>query len=270
MLKLFVDGHKRHVTFKTFPAGESMVRIDDSDGTNAPGCKRTIRVEMQFQGNDDIINLALLVDAVRRHFDVGFLHLDMPYLPYARQDRVCSEGESLSVKVIADIINALKFDRVWCIDIHSDTGAALLDNLVHTKQLDAASELQAIHPEAVLVAPDAGALKKVHEFARGYSYEHVVCAGKVRDPRTGAITGTKVYDEVPSDADLLVLDDICDGGRTFIELAKVLRPLTTGKLYLYVTHGIFSQGLEDLCTHYDRVYVVNHMSAYHHPHLTAI
>jgi ribose-phosphate pyrophosphokinase len=57
--------------------------------------------------------------------------------------------------------------------------------------------------------------------------------------------------------DFLIVDDICDGGRTFIELAKVLRPWTTGKIYLYVTHGIFSNGLDVFNSLIDGVYTAN-------------
>jgi ribose-phosphate pyrophosphokinase len=66
-----------------------------------------------------------------------------------------------------------------------------------------------------------------------------------------------VYDGAEDGArDFLIVDDICDGGRTFIELAKVLRPLTSGQVKLYVTHGIFSAGFEALAG-LDRIFVAN-------------
>jgi ribose-phosphate pyrophosphokinase len=83
-------------------------------------------------------------------------------------------------------------------------------------------------------------------------------AEKIRDPNTGAITSTKVnIEKHVGDKNFLIMDDICDGGRTFIELAKVLRPLTTGKIMLYVTHGIFSAGLEVFLGYIDEIYCAN-------------
>ena len=52
----------------------------------------------------------------------------------------------------------------------------------------------------------------------------------------------------------LIVDDICDGGRTFLEAAKILKEETTGKLFLYVTHGIFSKGIDELLEHYEHIY----------------
>ena len=66
----------------------------------------------------------------------------------------------------------------------------------------------------------------------------------MRDVATGDIINTTV-NNIPNDiakARLLVCDDLVDGGRTFIELAKVLKPHNPKEMALYVTHGIFSKG----------------------------
>ena len=55
----------------------------------------------------------------------------------------------------------------------------------------------------------------------------------------------------------MIVDDTCDGGRTFIELAKVLRARNAGKIELYVTHGIFSKGLKELSEHFDCIHSLN-------------
>jgi ribose-phosphate pyrophosphokinase len=258
-LKLALNGYPVPVTWKQFPAGETLVRIEDE------GRKRTIvsaHIDLHFTGNDDIVNLMLLVDAVRNAYLVEYIYLYMPYLPYARQDRVCAPGESLSVKVVCNIINSLKFDRVFVTDVHSDVGVALLDNVVHKPQAEVAYFCaEAMRRDStVLVSPDAGANKKVLNFAKHYGFPEVRRADKLRDPLTGAIEDTIVYSEHIGSKNFLIVDDICDGGRTFIELAKKLRPLTDGEIYLYVTHGIFSQGLPALGAVIDRIYCSNNMS----------
>jgi ribose-phosphate pyrophosphokinase len=52
------------------------------------------------------------------------------------------------------------------------------------------------------------------------------------------------------------VDDICDGGRTFIEISKALDGYQ-GELYLFVTHGIFSKGFEELFKHFTKIYTTN-------------
>ena len=117
--------------------------------------------------------------------------------------------------------------------------------------------------EAILVSPDAGANKKVFEFAKLHGYKRVVRADKVRDVSTGEILSTQVFSEHVGNADFLMLDDICDGGRTFIELARELRKLTTGKIFLYVTHGIFSKGGDVFDGFIDQIYTSNLMGEPH-------
>lgn len=184
--------------------------------------------------------------------------------PYSRQDRVCNPGEALSTAVMANLINAQKYKRVHIVDSHSDVALALINNVNHLPQWGIVStELrQKIQPSIdkglILVAPDAGALKKVMESSKKLGIPFVR-ADKTRDPKTGAITGTVVYSEHVGNSDFLILDDICDGGRTFVELAKVLRPLTNGRILLYVTHGLFTQGTAVFDGVIDHVYVANSM-----------
>jgi ribose-phosphate pyrophosphokinase len=79
-----------------------------------------------------------------------------------------------------------------------------------------------------------------------------------------------VYSEHVRDHNFLIVDDICDGGRTFIELAKVLRPLTNGSIFLYVTHGIFSQGLDVFKGVIDHIYTANLFNPSHEGELVTV
>lgn len=163
-------------------------------------------------------------------------------------------GEPLSVRVMCDLINSLKFDRVTVADVHSDVSMALLDRVANIHVKDLLSDSDIPMDSCILVAPDAGALKKVGAVAKQLELPRVR-ADKIRDVTDGSIKETVVYFNEITDKDFLIVDDICDGGRTFIELAKKLRPLTTGKIFLYVTHGIFSQGLEPFKGLIDRIFV---------------
>ena len=90
----------------------------------------------------------------------------------------------------------------------------------------------------------------------------MVIGHKNRDPFTGEITHTSISgstgDETKPQTHI-IFDDICDGGRTFIELAKVLRRNTAhhDRIVLAVTHGLFTKGVDVVLEHVDAIYTTN-------------
>lgn len=266
MLKLYANEGTvalSHSSF-VFKGGEVQVKIADDQYPSRWDLDRffNFQIRAHIRNSDDIMALLLLTDAVRRKFGRLPIKVELPYIPYARQDRVCAPGEALSMKVFADLINAQGYDMVKVWDPHSDVATALIDNCEVVKQYTfvertISHQMNLYRTNLVLVSPDAGANKKVFESAQYSRIKDVVRADKIRDVTNGAILETKVYSEHVGDKDFLILDDICDGGRTFVELAKVLRPLTKGKIFLYVTHGIFSAGFDELRKHIDQIYTAN-------------
>ena len=248
-LSLAVGGRSVPVRSLVFPGGEVQVRIE---GPASAQAAVTIRADVVDAGT--LMALLLLTDAVRRHYADPAIDLVCPYLPYARQDRVAYPGEALSAAVACRLLNAQGYRSVEVWDAHSDVSLALLDRVRHRS----ASEFAAAVATArdVIVAPDLGAAKRAGECARlvGAALVH---AEKVRSTDTGAITATVVHGGPVGERDFLIVDDICDGGRTFTELARVLRPLTRGRVRLYVTHGIFSAGFDALAADIDRIHVAN-------------
>lgn len=242
-----------------FPAGESHVSL-------SVNLAESTRIKASLNSGDRIMELLLTVDAIRRLQPNTKIDLTIPYFPYARQDRVCNRGEALSVKVMADLINNLKCDRVTIVDPHSEVTPALLNNCQVVTQVDILSQSELVsrikEENWALIAPDAGAEKKIHEVAKSIANEDftpdVFFAGKVRDTRTGKITATTFQGDVP-ERKVLIIDDICDGGRTFIELAKVLQNQGVQEIYLYVTHGIFSKGLDILKPYFQQIYCYHTM-----------
>lgn len=236
-----------------FSGGETHVVLSD-DLVNA--VVDVVRLDALLKTANDVMQLLMVTDAVRRAQPLAKLVLDMPYVPYARQDRVSNPGESLSAKVFCDLINAQGYDQVTITDPHSDVVSALL-NCVEI--VDASSRVQRIVNLAdfkdgvTLLAPDAGARKRVLSIAKQVGVSEVAFADKVRDTKTGNITGT-TFPEVSEENPVLIIDDICDGGRTFIELAKAAQEVGNYELHLYVTHGIFSKGLDELKKYFARVY----------------
>lgn len=256
-------------TFKVSQSAEYTIQIPYSKFVFSGG---EVQVKLEYQlplmpwpitivafitCSDNIIELLLLVDALRRRYPHESISLVIPYLPYARQDRAMNSGESLSLRVMCDLINGLNFKSVTVWDVHSDVALALLNNVTNIYPSKFISKIPVSHRSTILVAPDAGALKKVSSIAISLGYD-MVRADKTRSVVDGSITGTVVYcDGLVNNRDFLIVDDICDGGRTFTELAKELRKHTTGKVLLYVTHGIFSKGFDPFKGLIDYIYVAN-------------
>lgn len=245
-----------------FPGGELHVAVQTGAAADA------LELNAHVPNADAAMTLLMTTDALRRAYPGTPIDLHLPYVPYARQDRVANPGESLSAKVFCELINAQHYRRVVVQDPHSDVTPALLDRVVIDDPLPALRRvLDRIRTECAnvaLVAPDAGARKRVLKLAAQLALP-VVFADKVRDTRTGAITGTEIQGELPDGA-LLVVDDICDGGRTFTELAQAVRQKRGGSmarhpLFLYVTHGIFSKGLDGLLESYAGIFTRNNWTS---------
>ena len=190
--------------------------------------------------------MLLAVDALKR-MEVKLINVFIPYFPAARQDRVMIAGEPLSVKIYADILNSLKLNKITVFDAHSEVTSALLDNCEVIPNHDfIAQVLKKIGNDVKLISPDGGALKKIYKVSEYLGGIDVVECSKSRDVKTGKLSGFKVYDDNLQGMDCLIVDDICDGGGTFIGLAEELKKKNAGKLYLAVSHGIFNKGFESM------------------------
>jgi len=240
-------GNKSLIEFDsfTFSGGEEHVRFNPEDFL------ATVKVEIfeRLINSSKLMRLMLAVDALRRlSHDAISIELVIPYFPYARQDRVCVEGEALGSAVMASFINNLGFSKVTIWDAHSDVSPALLKNIVNVSQISLLEKCDELRQrlargELALVSPDVGASKKTMKIAEEFGGElEVIQAQKIRNLKTGEILKTDILGEVEGKK-ILIADDICDGGRTFIELAKALKKKGAIEVSLFITHGIFSKGL---------------------------
>jgi ribose-phosphate pyrophosphokinase len=257
----------------TFPGGERHVKLCDDLGEPVgkflQKCStgHYVNISLDFENCVDLIDLLLVVNALRhmyRHYNVYF-NLTVPYMPFARQDRIANDGEAHGVMVASQIINSCNFNSIEIWDPHSDITRALFpvdklavreqyeivaNMLFEPQRLDVPNPLGIDIEKAILVCPDAGALKKIYKCSERMNGLPVVRADKMRDTKTGQITGTTIVNpkDIEYGKDLIIIDDICDGGRTFIDLAKELKAhminQKANRIFLYVTHGIFSKGLE--------------------------
>ena len=156
-----------------FPAGEIGIKLNANDYLYKYNVTPHQTIVARLQDSKDVFGLALVKDALER-FDDTPINLFMPYIPYARQDRVCVKGESFSLKVLCDYINHLKFNKVTVCDPHSLVAEALLDRVDVISQFDIINrwlEFTNRAKDCVLVSPDAGSNKKTAEIAKYFNHE---------------------------------------------------------------------------------------------------
>jgi ribose-phosphate pyrophosphokinase len=133
-----------------------------------------------------------------------------------------------------------------------DNSTYVKDILIH---LNKDNEGDTLKESLVLISPDAGAYKKIGKLCSKLGWEgELVAANKYRSISTGNIESLELSKQDFNGKDVLIIDDICIGGRTFIELAKKLREKNVGRIYLAISHGVFSNGFRDLNQYFEEIF----------------
>ena len=251
--------HKNEILFDhfTFSGGEPHIKIK-SDLSQ----EKEVMITHRIQSFNDMGLLLITVNALR-NTGITRINLLLPYFPAARQDRLMTNGEALSVKVYSDLINGLNLNSITIFDPHSEVTPALLNHckvLNNFKFIEQVTET--LSTNLLLISPDGGALKKIYKLAAHLQKYDVVECSKSRDIKTGQLSGFKVYANDLLGKDCLIVDDICDGGGTFLGLAKALKAKNAGRLYLAVSHGIFSKGLDKLSEYFEIIFTTDSFRNY--------
>lgn len=244
------SGGELHVKLKGFDKFE----VDDSS---------IIFIKTEKTPSYMIMELALLVDAIRNVFDARYkLILGLLYMPYGRQDRVCNEGEAFSLRVFADMLNAIEFDDVLTLDPHSDVTAAVLNRSTVVDMATSLEDSVLLHEGySHIVSPDAGAYKKTQKVAELFGVPVIPCL-KTRDTKNGKLSDPIVVTNGIADVKrMLIVDDICDKGGTFMMLSTKLKEIYPDVLIdLYISHAILPDGSENIKRYFNNIYCANLMN----------
>lgn len=215
---------------------------------------KSVHVEAHIRTWDDmgklmVVCLALIDQGVK-------VYLFCPYLPGARQDR---NPDGLTPPTAAMYSRLLEYvsDEITAVDVHSEIASGMYNKLHEVSTHTYLKELVVTRPDYILI-PDVGGIARGKAAAELFGVPVVRC-GKKRDFGTGKLTGFIVPDLTThaKDARYLIVDDICDGGGTFVGLLEEFRKQqATALVDLYVTHGIFSKGLEVL-SGFDNIYTTD-------------
>ncbi|TCU49731.1 phosphoribosyltransferase family protein [Curtobacterium sp. PhB146] len=244
------QGNQMTPTFSTmrFPAGEAHVKV--ANDTAEPGGLIEIAT-LRGTSGDDLIMLGMWADAVRQRGSRSVALV--PYLPGARQDR----GLPFGAKVYADVLNGFHLDQVIAFDPHSPVIVGLVDNLTVVTSEQVVRDAVVGAPEhdggaqyTGIIAPDKGAVPRATAVAEACGLP-LYRAEKHRNPDTGKLDGF-TCEPLPETGRFLVVDDICDGGGTFMGLAGSTG-LPKERLGLWVSHGVFSGRAAQLADHFGEI-----------------
>ena len=258
MIKVTYNGEE--LTYKrwVFPGGEAGVKFDNLEKTYYHHYI-VIAVMHQTITAEDQLVIINLINALNENGYTN-INLYMHYFPYARQDRVCNKGESFGLKVFLNMLNTVNFSCLYTFDVHNFDAMLKLTASLKCRYHDFNSGYFLIRlrdegyldSDTTIVLPDKGATKKL-DIIKGIHKGKIIVADKVRID--GKVKHT--ISENPS-GKVLVLDDICDGGATFLSLSGLLT--NASHATLAVSHGIFSKGLVELLDYYDDIVCYNNMS----------
>jgi len=249
IIKMPEDAGTRYEVIK-YPAGELQVRIY-SDYLRPMCAASSVTIVANIR-DGQVMELALLADAVHNIVKgLAPINLVLPYLPYARADRRFTSGDCNGLRTFGAVIDGMGFTNVFTLDAHSSMARRAIANLVdiYPGKLIAKAIKDIGAKDLVVLLPDKGAEARYTDLGVKVAY-----CEKHREAKSGKLSGFTVPDI--DEGKVLIVDDICDGGGTFLGIAEELRRQRGfhGDLYLYVTHGIFSKGLGELSETFLRIY----------------
>lgn len=202
-------------------------------------------IEWEYSNEAEFLEIAMLKDLLDSEGTPTILKIK--YLPYGRQDKEVSNDATFALRTFAKLLNSLAFQEVVIMDPHSTIAIDLINNSRARYPKDQISKLILCDYFDIACYPDKGACSKYIEVYKELIGNRYVYGEKVRDQATGNILK---YDLIGGDKvkgqKVLIIDDICDGGMTFKILAKDLLDAGALEVNLFVTHGIFSKGINTL------------------------
>lgn len=254
MIELFGFGKKK-IDYKVtnYPSGELGIVVD----------RQPISMTYRFEKGklDELLLMGMLADLYPR------AKIYIPFLPFAREDKDARPtNTSFGLKAVANLLSSsISGYNAHVLDVHSDTTEKYgFENVLPTSFIK--ETVKSTKPD-LIVFPDEAAMKR---YINSSAVEDVPKLYMIttKDKKTGQITSYSLYPQLIGTTEsidvssylkkvksVLVVDDVCDSGSTLIEAAKLLG--AKKDIYLYVTHGIFSSGFDELKKYYKTIYTTD-------------
>lgn len=212
-------------------------------------------VTLKYEADQDLMDLFILKSYMDKTIRRTRHRLIITYMPYSRMDRA-NPFYTFNLKYISNFINMLNFYEVVVIDPHSDVTPALLNNCYVKSYTDELFKrfMEVVKPkDFVVMYPDSGAEKR---YSKSFCFPTVV-GMKQRDFSNGEIIK---YDVIGADVkgkDVVIIDDLCSRGGTFIGASQALKERGANDVYLIVTHCEDNVFIGELFSHITKMFTTN-------------
>lgn len=231
-----------------FPDGEVQITLGEINH------KDRLTVKCRITSSEELFLLMQVMDILDRHGMLYEVHIY--YLMTMRMDRVMDFNKPFSLEIVAKMLKLFNAKKVYILEPHSNR---LLWDVHFFRELflpDLSQSIREFFDTFQIVFPDAGAKSRYKDFDGVYP---AIFCSKVRDVNTGKLSGFKI--DNPQDIngyDLLIFDDLCDGGGTFCGIASEIKKIKPDvKLSIFVTHMVNPKGIENLSKTFDHVWFTN-------------
>lgn len=242
MIKLMSDGIEVPFSITSFPDGTSQVWKIDRNAFYAEGNNYILWL---FESEAELIHVCQLAHLCYEDFECS-IDLVCPFLPYGRQDKEVGNQATFALKTFKEILYNAGITRIETFDAHSKSDMIYESDDVLKKVKDFHRHVADMFVHDVICFPDKGAAERYKYSFSIDEFQHVFF-DKVRDQSTGEIVGLKLVGNSDlSGKNILIVDDICDGGMTFIKVAEALKAFNPNQIDLAVSHGLFSKGKQVL------------------------
>ncbi len=221
---------------KQFADGELYIQIQES----IRGCDVYLIQPTCQPVNTHLMELLIMIDACRRA-SARQITAVIPYYGYARADRKTAGRESITAKLVANLITEAGASRILAMDLHSAQiqgyfdipfdhvyGSPVLLDYLASKQLS----------DIVVVSPDVGGVARARAFAKKLNDAPLAIIDKRRQAHNIAEVMNVIGDVKGKTA--VLVDDMIDTGGTICEGARILRKEGARQVYACATHAVFS------------------------------
>ncbi len=234
-----------------FPDGEKRVRVVGSDLEDDVVLVQSTGIPV----DENYMELFLILDALKRS-GARSITLVSPYFGYQRQDHMFREGEDVSFKVIVQMLESLKVDKVITFDLHSIKIPEFFHiPVVHLTVLDLF--VGKIDKDSVLVSPDMGGIRRIKYLSEktGLSFATIE---KNRDLKTGRVQSEKIEGSVQN-KNVAIVDDMISTGETIRAAVELLKKECAEKINVFATHAVFADDASSILDNLDveKVYVTD-------------
>lgn len=256
---------------KRFADGELYIQIQES----IRGCDVYLLQPTCRPVNDHLMELLTMIDACRRA-SARQITAVMPYYGYARADRKTAGRESITAKLVANLLTGAGASRILAMDLHSAQiqgyfdipmdhvyGSPVILDYLASKKL----------PDLVVVSPDVGGVARARAFAKKLGDAPLAIIDKRRQAHNVAEV-LNVIGDVRGKTAVLV-DDMIDTAGTITEGARLLKQEGARQVYACVTHPVLSPPAVDRLSSgiFEEVIVTNTIPVppeYRFPQLTVL